>query len=195
MAEEKKDPIRAKVILEVLGKPKDHVQKTIKLLVEKIKEDPDISILHETYAKVEPKEKSLFTTYVELEMVLKNIPTLIGFCFDFMPSSVDIDKPEELTLKNREISSIVNELQAKLHTVDMVAKSLRAERDLLKKNLNTMMQNSIAILINVGKNTVDDLEKFSGMDKKILEPFLEQQVKAGMLIKENNKYSINRKKE
>src|SRR3989339_1846234 len=106
MPEEKKDLIRCRAVLEVLGKPKEHVEKTIKLLVEKVKEDPEISILKEKFAEITQQEKEIFSTFVELEMVVKGVTTLTGFCFDFMPSSIEIEKPEILEVKNRDISNI-----------------------------------------------------------------------------------------
>jgi len=62
MPEEKKDLIRVRAILEVLGKPKEHVENTIKLLVENVKEDPEISILNEKYAEIKPQGKTMFST-------------------------------------------------------------------------------------------------------------------------------------
>ncbi|GAG41546.1 unnamed protein product, partial [marine sediment metagenome] len=155
MTEEKKDLIRCRAILEVLGKPKEHVEKTIKMLVEKVKENPEISVLNEKYAEIKPEGKTMFTTFVELEIVVKGITELTKFCFDFMPSSLEIEKPEQFILKNRDISNILNDLQSKLHTVDMVAKTLKAERDFLKRNLNTMLSNTITILIKLNKNTLE----------------------------------------
>jgi len=190
MSEEKKDLIRARVILEVLGKPKEHVEKTIKMLVEKAKEDPEITIINEKYAEIKAQEKTMFSTFVELEMVTKGINTLIGFCFDFMPSSIEIEKPEQLMLKNRNISDIFNDLQAKLHSVDMVAKTLKAERDFLKRNLNTMISNLITILIKINKNTSEDLSKFTGINKEELEKHLEPLIKEGKIKKEEDKYQL-----
>ena len=190
MTEEKKDMIRCRAILEVLGKPKEHVEKSIKLLVEKVKEDPDISILNEKYAEVKPQEKTMFSTFVELEMVIKGITTLTGFCFDFMPSSLEIDKPEQFTLKNRDVSNVLNDLQARLHQVDMIAKTLRAERDFLKRNMGTMISNLITILIKINKDTVDDLSKFTGINKEELEKHLEKLIKEGKIKKEEGKYQL-----
>ena len=190
MSEEKKGLIRARVILEVLGKPKEHVEKTIKMLVEKAKEDPEITIINEKYAEIKAQEKTMFSTFVELEMVTKGINTLIGFCFDFMPSSIEIEKPEQLMLKNRNISDIFNDLQAKLHSVDMVAKTLKAERDFLKRNLNTMISNLITILIKINKNTSEDLSKFTGINKEELEKHLEPLIKEGKIKKEEDKYQL-----
>ncbi|MBI2140020.1 hypothetical protein HYU14_03785 [Candidatus Woesearchaeota archaeon] len=188
--DEGKDLIRCRCILEVLGKPKEHVEKTIKLLVEKVRVAPNISVLKEDFAAGEPKGDSLFAAFVELELVIKGVPTLISFCFDFMPSSLEIEKPLDLTMKNTQLSGIFNDLQAKLHGVDMVAKKLRLERDMVRKNLNTMMQNSIAVLISIGKNTLEDMAKFSGMDKGPLEEFIKAQVKEGRLLEENGAYRL-----
>ena len=190
MTEEKKEPIRCSAILEVLGKPKEHVEKTIKILVEKVKENQDNSVLNEKFAEIKSEGKTMFSTFVELELVFKGIGPLSGFCFDFMPSSIDIEKPEQLIVKNRDISNIFNDLQSKLHTVDMVAKTLRAERDFLKRNLNTTIANSITILIKLNKNTSEDLSRFTGINKEELEKHLEKLIEEGKIKKEDNIYQL-----
>ncbi|MDA1196799.1 MAG: hypothetical protein O2779_02450 [Nanoarchaeota archaeon] len=188
MADASKFPIRARTILEVLGKPKAHVEKTIRMLIEEIKENPNISILHEKFETAKKMEKSLFSTYVEIEMIAKGMDTLVGFCFDYMPSSIDIEKPEELVLKNSDISLVFNDLLSKLHNVDMVAKQLRAESSFLKKNLNNMLRNNIAVLISVGKNTLEKLEKLSGINPERLKEFLDLEVKKGKLTLKDEIY-------
>ena len=190
MPEEKKDLIRCRAVLEVLGKPKEHVEKTIKLLVEKVKEDPEISILKEKFAEITQQEKEIFSTFVELEMVVKGVTTLTGFCFDFMPSSIEIEKPEILEVKNRDISNIFNDLQSKLHSVDMVAKKLRLEGDFLKRNLNTMITNLITILVKINKNTFEDLSKFTGISETELKNHLDKLEKQGKLKKEEDIYQL-----
>jgi hypothetical protein len=190
MPEEKKELIRCRAILEVLGKPKEHVEKTIKLLVEKIKEIEEISVLNEKYAEIKPEGETMFSTFVELEMVIKGINALTGFCFDFMPSSIDIEKPDQLTIKNRHISDIFNDMQSKLHNVDMVAKTLRAERDFLKRNMSTMIANIITVLIKLNKNTLEDLSKFTGINEEELEKHLGKLIEEGKIKKEGDTYQL-----
>ncbi len=43
--------IRVRAIIEVLGKPKEHTEKTIRDYVEKIKEDNDFVILKEHFSE------------------------------------------------------------------------------------------------------------------------------------------------
>lgn len=190
MSEEKKsEHLRCRIILEVLGKPKEHIEKTLRDYVQKIKEDEDLIILNEKFA--EPKEKeALWTVFVELEMVIKSIPNLIGFCFDYMPSSVEILKPEEFKLKNRDISNFINDLQAKLHTVDMVAKKLRTENEFLKRNMKKSFENAITILLKLNKMDITEISKFTGINEKDLPGFLDKLIEEKKIKKEEEKYSL-----
>ena len=139
-----KQHIRCRTIIEVLGKPKEHVKKTIKDYVEKIKQDPDLIILKEDFANTKQQDK-LWSTFAELEMVIKGIPRLIGFCFDYMPSSLEIIKPDELTLNNRVIANFLNDLQARLHSMDMIIKQLKNENLFLRKNMNMIWIKNLLI--------------------------------------------------
>src|SRR3989338_378740 len=148
MSEKKSDYVRCRVILEMLGKPKEHIEKTIKDYIQKIREDGNFLVLKEKFSEPESKDE-LWAVFSEFEMVVKGIPALIGFCFDYMPSSVLIIKPEEFLLKNIDISNFINDLQAKLHTVDMVAKKLRMENDFLKRNIAKSFENYITTLLKL----------------------------------------------
>jgi len=69
-------------------------------------------------------------------MIIKGIPKLIGFCFDYMPSSIEISKPDEFVMKKSTVENLMNDLQARLHDVDMIIKKQKNENDFLRKNLN-----------------------------------------------------------
>ena len=45
-----KTHIRCKIIIEVLGKPKEHVEKALNMYVEKINNDSDLIILNKEFA-------------------------------------------------------------------------------------------------------------------------------------------------
>ncbi|MFC1768933.1 hypothetical protein ACFLZX_04180 [Nanoarchaeota archaeon] len=181
--------IRAKIIIEVVGKPKEHVDKAINSYVEKIKTDADFVLLNTKFAEITEQGK-LFSTYVELEIVIKGITSLIGFCFDYMPSSVDIVKPESLAISNRELNAVINDLQAKLHNVDMVAKSRAVENDILKRNLKTMIQNMILVVLVKRELTLDELSNVVKMGSDDLKPFIEELEKNNKIKKEGEKYIL-----
>src|SRR3989338_6049059 len=89
-----KTHLRCKIIIEILGKPKEHVEKTIRDYVETIKKDSGFIVMNSDFADADEKEGGLWASFVELDIVIKGLPKLIAFCFDYMPSSVEILKPE-----------------------------------------------------------------------------------------------------
>ena len=123
-----KTHIRCKVIIEVLGKPKEHVEKTLRMYVDNIKDDSDLIILNSEFSEAVEKEK-LYAIFVELDMIIKGIPKLIAFCFDYMPSSIEISKPEEFVMRKSSVEDLINDLQARLHDVDMTVKRQKNEND------------------------------------------------------------------
>mgnify|MGYP003344440752 CR=1 FL=1 len=129
-----------------------------------------------------------FSIFVDLEMVAKGIPSIIGFCFDYMPSSLEVVKPQEFHLQNKVISDMLNDLQAKLHKVDMIVKQLRNEGDFVKRNLNTALKNNITIVLKMKDRTKDELTRMTGMPLSELNKFLDQMVKDNEIIFEGKVY-------
>ena len=50
--EQEKNYIRFKTIIEILGQPKEHVEKSLREYVKKIKEDSELMVLKEYYSDV-----------------------------------------------------------------------------------------------------------------------------------------------
>ena len=88
MEEEKENIIRCVAIIEVLGKPKEHVEKSMNMYLEKLKKEDYLSILKEEVAEVKKLEDNMFSTFAEMELLIKGPINLISFCFDYMPSSI-----------------------------------------------------------------------------------------------------------
>lgn len=181
--------IRCKTIIEVLGKPKEHVEGAIKEYVEHIKEDSELVVLNEYYSEVKEQGR-LWSRFVELELVVKGTKKLIGFCFEYMPSSIEVIKPEHLIMTNPELSNFLNDLQARLHNVDMLVKQLKAENDFLKQNMNAIIHNAILVCLKVSKLSLEQLSQVTGVDKKELEIFVEKLLKENKIKKEDEFYTF-----
>lgn len=181
--------IRCRTIIEVLGKPKEHVENSIKEYIEHIKQDSELVILNEEYSEVK-EQGNLWSQFVEIDLVIKGTQKLISFCFEYMPSSIEVVKPESLDLKNNEMSSFLNDLQARLHNVDMIVKQLKAENDFLRLNMNAIIHNAILICLKVSKLNLEQLSQITGLDKKELEIFVEKLLKENKIKKENETYFL-----
>ena len=187
-----KTHLRCKIIIEVLGKPKEHVEKALKRYIEKIDSDSDLIILKKEFADAKEKDK-LWATFVDMEMVIKGLPKLIAFCFDYMPSSIEILKPDELNMTRSSIADFANDLQARLHDVDMIIKKLKNENEFLKKNMNTVINNSILISLISGALDKEGISKITGI-KDELKIFLDSLIKENKIAEDNGVYSLVQEK-
>ncbi len=130
--------IKAKIISEVLGSPQEHVDKTLQLLLEKLKERSSLHIMNETIFQAEKIEgKPFFSGFIEYEISVENLNELSGFCFDFMPSSIEILEPDKLNINAVEAGEFFNEIMARLHQNDMLLRNTVAQLNLLRKEKST----------------------------------------------------------
>lgn len=128
--------IKAKVISEVVGMPREHVDKTLNLLLEKLKERKNLSLSNErTFNAEKMEDKPLFSGFIEYEINVENINELSGFCFDFMPSSIEVLEPDEFRLNAVNAAEFMNDILARLHQNDMFLRNAIAELKMLKKKL------------------------------------------------------------
>ena len=184
--------VHFRTIIEVVGRPKKHVEETIKGYVDKIKKDDNLDIINQDFAEVKKQEdqEDLWSTFVELELWIKNLPSLVGFCFDYMPSSVEVIEPKELSLKEHELSGLLNDLQANLHKMNIMVKNISNENLYLKRNANNLLWNIIAVLTFKQGKTIEQLSKVTGFEHDNLKQFLDRLVKEEKLEKEGDKYIL-----
>ena len=181
--------IRCRVIIEILGKPKGHVEDSIRDYVEKIKKDSELIVMNADFSEAAEKNK-LWAIFVELDMIVKGIPKIIGFCFDYMPSSIEITKPEEFIVKKSTVENLINDLQARLHNVDMIVKKQKNENTFLKKNLSKAASNLILLSLTSGSMDMEKLSRVTGIAEKELEIFLGQLIEEDKIKKEDDIYFL-----
>ena|SRR3989344_3134426 len=134
--------INARTIIEIMGSPEDHVNNTMNLVIKKLEERPGIKILKKELFKAKKiKDQPLWSTFVEFEITVKTIDTLIGFCFDFLPSSVEILNEEDIGFKNDDVTDFVNDLLGRLHQYDMALKNIYAQNMILKEEMEKLKGN------------------------------------------------------
>lgn len=127
--------LRIKAIIEVLGKPKEHVDSTIQKVIDELKKREGIKIISHEIAESE-KVEHFFSTYADVELKLSNLDNLIDFCFDFLPSNVEILEPETLNFDSHILAEYMNDLLAKLHQQSMIIRNLHAENLMMKGKIS-----------------------------------------------------------
>jgi len=126
--------LHIRAIIEILGYPKDHIENTMELILKKLKEEKDVEYLSDKIHEAKETGK-LFSTFAEVEFKLPTLENLIDFCFNYMPSSIEILSPEKFNLETSEVSGFLNDLMARLHRTDMLLKNIIAENKVLKIEL------------------------------------------------------------
>ena len=182
--------IRIKAILEVVGKPKGYIEKSLSDYIEKIKEDDNLMIMNSKVSEAIEEKDNVWSTFAEIELVIKGTTNLIGFCIDYMPASIEIIKPESFTFESRIFTGFINDIQAKLHRIDLLVKNLSTENNFLKKNMNTLVENNLLVLIRIGINNSNLISKATGIDESELKRILETLTKNKKIKEEDGVYQI-----
>jgi hypothetical protein len=173
--------IHAKFIFQLLGSPKEHVEKTIRAYVTDIATRKDTIVISDEYEKAEKTEGELWSSIAEVDVLTKDFTTLTFFCINFMPASVEIIAPKEFIIKEKKATDWLSDMLAKLHEVSVVAKAVRAQNEAIVRSINTLAKNYILHLIDEGVDSVSTLEDKTGMDKQITEQFLAALIKEGRI--------------
>ena len=188
--------IHFRTVIEVMGKPREHIEKSINTYVENLKKNKEYEVISEEFAEIKKDdEQEMWTTFVELEVKTAKILNLSAFCFDYMPALIEVLSPKELHLRDVELSTFLNDLQAKLHQVDMVAKQVKAENDFLKKNMGGLLKNYVTVLLRGRGLTSEQLSQLMGMHKDKLEDFLDQLIDEGKIDLKEGVYYLQKKEE
>jgi hypothetical protein len=134
--------IRAAIILEVVGKPPEHLKTTLEDLIKQIDEHEGVKVVEKRiHEPVTIKERDdFFTTFADVELEVDHIEKLVGIMFKFMPANVEIIYPEVVALTNSSWTEFLSELTRRLHGYDEVARILTVEKDVLEKKLKSLLE-------------------------------------------------------
>lgn len=146
--------INAMFILEIIGKPKEHLIETLNKIIEQIDKEKGVSIKRKEIKEpvlmkdkigVMNKEKiqkeDFYTTFAEIEVEVEDILYLVILMFKYMPSHIEIISPEFIVLSNTGWNDILNELTRRLHGYDEIARIMQVEKNILEKRLRETLEN------------------------------------------------------
>ena len=186
-----KGHIHIRVIFEMAGNPKEHVEETMKRYIETIKQDPEYIFMKEYMAPTEEKTDKIWSTFLEADVLVSGFDKLSELCFNMGPASIEIIQPEAFSLTEKNMTNIYNDIISKLHEISMVNKALSSESEMLKLNLNRSIRNCVILALSEPKSA-DEMATKVGIDKEHLQPFLEAMVREKSIVLDNNRYIMNK---
>jgi len=186
--------VLTRIIIELQGAPKEHMEKTTKLVLNKIKED--FKVLECSDQPVEELEdhEGVFSSFAEFEIIFESMSQFLGFSFDYTPTSVEVLEPNEKMLKSSEIGDFVNDAMSKLHQHSEVMRQLNFENQILKYNSSAFLRNLLTLSLAQKDLSLSNLSKATGVKEHDLEPIIKNLVEKKELKFENDKYGLVKKK-
>ncbi len=201
------EKILCRTIVEIVGKPKKHVEDALNLVVEKSQEIKGLKIekkeiseikslkdekLSKTEQKIQDAAGELFISFVEIEFTADNIDVVASFCFDFLPSSIELVEPETIKISTNHVSNLMNDLLSKLHNADMAVKRLNFENAALTKNAKLLLRNTIMVSLKLKEQNLEALSNSIGIPVDQLKPFLDSLVNKNFVKEEESIYKLNK---
>lgn len=128
---EDEEKIHATFIIELLGKPIEHLKEAMETHVVKLGSEKGVKILNKQYHEpiLASDSKTMYTTFAEVELLFDSVENYLGIIFAYLPSHVEIIKPERLIVTNYDLSEIGSKVLQRIHGYDAIVKNVLQERE------------------------------------------------------------------
>jgi len=141
MSDDTKD-IGMLMILEILGRPPEHLKETLNEIIKRINEEKGVKVKESKIQEptLVKDQKDFYTTFAEIEVEVEDIMLLAALVFKYMPAHIEVLSPETLKLSNNSWNEIFNEITRRLHGYDEIARILQNEKMILENKLRELME-------------------------------------------------------
>lgn len=129
--------LKAKFIIEILGRPVEHLESTLSELIDKIGTEKGVSMLKKQINKPKKVEKTenLWTAFADVDLSFESLPVFMNSIVTYMPAHIEVYEPEMFKMNTFEMNDFVNFIVSRLHNYDALAKRMMGEREILISKL------------------------------------------------------------
>jgi hypothetical protein len=184
--------IRAIITFEVVGKPAEHVAKALGEFIDNIKKDERVIVLQEEREDPLQHEDGMFSTFSEMECLVKDLETFTWLCINFSPASIEILEPEDMEMESRDVTNWLNDMLSKVHEIGANYRTVKALNDHLTIALNELIRNAIILSLRQGAKDADALAEDTGIHIDQIQPFLKHMIEKGRITQEGKQYALGR---
>jgi hypothetical protein len=137
---EKTKGIRASIILEIIGRPPEHLIETLEEIIKNMDKEKGVSVINKKINEVIPikDQKDFYTTFAEVEIEVEDILYLAVIMFKYMPAHIEVIEPELIVLTNNGWTDILSELTRRLHGYEEVARVLQIKNSQMEKKIKEL---------------------------------------------------------
>jgi len=129
--------LQARIIIEIMGRPPEHVKQAMEGIMQKMASEKGVTILDKTVHEPVPvkESKDLFTTFSEITLELDSLANYFTIVFSYMPSNIELINPQQVSLSNFDLNAIANQITQRLHSYDAITKKVIVERNMALEKL------------------------------------------------------------
>jgi len=186
--------IKIRAILELLGKPEEHIKKTMDLMLAQLEGEKNIKLLNKHISESE-KQEELFSMFAEVELELPSLEIVMAFTFGYMPSVIEFLEPDKIDMSARDLTNFFTDLQSRLHNSDAMVKVANQKNKLLLHQVNVLAKNNIITTLRLAREKgmpTHDIAEISGIAMESLPGLLDILEKENKIIKKDTDlYTIN----
>ena len=134
--------LSAVMIIEVIGRPPEHLTETLNDIIKKIDDEKGVNVKGKKINEptLMKDQKNFYMNFAEIEVEIEEILQLAILMFKYMPAHIEIVSPELIALTNNGWNDILNELSRRLHGYDEIARVVQAEKLILEKKLREVLE-------------------------------------------------------
>jgi hypothetical protein len=148
--------IRAIMIVEIAGRPAEHVKESLEKHVGGLKAFKDIKVNNLSVSEPKALEeiKDAFTCFAEVDFSVETFGRLCDTVFDFMPSSIEILEPSKIDFTNLEATSLLNIVSGRMHKYDEITRFANFRMEQTLAQLNAIQGNKEEVFEDKSKKKI-----------------------------------------
>ena len=134
--------LTALIVLEIIGRPAQHIIDTLNEIINNIDNEPRVKVKDKNVAEAKEIEghEGFYSSFAEIEVETEGILDLVILCFKYMPAHVEVVNPELIAVTNNSWTEILCEIVRKLHQYDEITRVTHNERMIMEKKLQEIIE-------------------------------------------------------
>ncbi|MBU0894457.1 MAG: hypothetical protein KKF48_05075 [Nanoarchaeota archaeon] len=145
--EQKKQGLETKNIIaimmvEVIGRPPEHLTETLNDIISKINEEKGVEVKEKKIHEPKPikDQQDFYSSFAEVEFEAETIMHIAMLMFKYMPSHIEVLSPESFKITNNELNDTFNEITRRLHQYEEITRVIQNEKIILEKKLKDFLE-------------------------------------------------------
>jgi len=168
--------LTALMMLEIIGRPAQHIIDTLNEIVNNIDNEPRVKVKDKDIAEAKEIEghEGFYSSFAEIEVETEGILDLVILCFKYMPAHVEVVNPELIAVTNNSWTEILCEIVRKLHQYDEITRVTHNERMIMEAKLKEIIEKiKKGELKDIQPKEKDKKEKSAKKKKKVKEKIID----------------------